>query len=119
MVSGATPPVEIPGYRIVAEIGRGGVWSPAVLGGPINMGDTLRTSRPGRMRVVFADGSVIVVAPGSEIVVNQHVYSPAESSATSAFDLLKGKLRAVVSEYYGGDGSFEGQVVEDIGFDRV
>src|SRR5262245_772776 len=38
-----------------AELGRGGAWAPAHIGAAIQQGDELRTSRPGRLRVVFQD----------------------------------------------------------------
>src|SRR5262245_43209414 len=49
-----------------AEIGRGGTWTPANVGAAIQQGDKLRTKRPGRMRVVFQDDSVLTLSDNSE-----------------------------------------------------
>ncbi len=91
----------------VAERGRNGNWQPLQLGDRVAVGDAVRTNDQGRVRLVFADGSVVVLSSKSEIVIDENVYSPSEGGATSVFDVLKGKIRAVVSDYYETTGTFE------------
>jgi hypothetical protein len=91
----------------VVERGRQGDWQKLELGGGVSAGDAVRTDDEGRVRLVFADGSVVVVSPRSEIVIDENVYDPSQGTASSMFDLLKGKIRAVVSDYYETTGSFE------------
>ena len=82
------------------EIGRGGVWTAATIGGSIELGDAVRTGSPGRVRVVFQDGSVLTVSDATEFVVDEYEFEPNQGLFRSAIRLLQGKLRALVSDYY-------------------
>jgi hypothetical protein len=86
-----------------AEIGRDGVWAAAAPGTAVAVGDHLRTGRPGRLRVVFRDDSVLTLDEGCTLVVDEQVFDPA--AAKSLFGLLEGTIKAAVSEYYGAAGS--------------
>lgn len=88
-----------------AEIGRAGSWFPAALGTPIQQGDSLRTGQSGRVRVIFADDSVLSLAAGSELLVDESVYEASGGRVRSVLELLRGKVRSIVNEYVGG--SFE------------
>jgi hypothetical protein len=83
-----------------AEIQHAGAWEAARIGGPVNVGDSLRTGRPGRMRVVFQDDTVLNVGDESFLVVDRQVFDPEVTGARSLMRLLRGKVRALVSEYY-------------------
>jgi hypothetical protein len=83
-----------------AEIGRNGVFGAAVLGAAVNQGDELRTGQPGRLRVVFQDDSVIALSDDSHVTVDQQVFNPAAGTSRSLMQLLKGKVNALVSDYY-------------------
>ncbi len=83
-----------------AEIGREGAWRAAALGGPVNLGDTVRTATPGRVRIVFQDDSVLNIGDSSELVIDQQVFDPNAGQMQSVIKLLRGKVRALVSEYY-------------------
>jgi hypothetical protein len=90
------------------EIGRAGSFSGAQVGTPIQAGDTIRTGNPGRARVLFADESVLNIGDGSTIVIDETVYDPSKGAGSTLMHLLGGKVRAVVSEYYGsGGGSYQ------------
>jgi len=88
-----------------AEVGRDGSWTVAAVGAEIGMGDALRTGAAGRLKVVLADGSVLVISERSELVIDEHVYRPAEGSLSAVLQLLNGKVRAIVSDYYGATGT--------------
>lgn len=93
-----------------AEIGRGGEWTAAALGSAIRLGDTLRTGPSGRLRIVFRDDSVVTMSGETQVAVDEQLFSPDAGSFRSALRLLQGKMRALVSEYYGSAGaSFEVQ----------
>jgi FecR-like protein len=92
-------------YEGTADIGRGGAWTPAAIGAPIERGDQLRTGKPGRFKIVFQDDSVLSVSEQSLVVVNEQVFDPASNKARSYFDLIHGKLNSIVSDYYGRPGS--------------
>jgi ferric-dicitrate binding protein FerR (iron transport regulator) len=83
-----------------AEIGRGAAWRPAALADTLEIGDQVRTARPGRVRIVFADESVLELADASQITIDESVFDPAPGAARAAVNLLSGKIRALVSEYY-------------------
>ena len=88
-----------------ADVGRGGAWVPAAIGAPIQQGDQLRTGKPGRLKVVFQDDSVLSITEDSLVKVNEQVFDPNASKARSYFDLVRGKLNSIVSDYYGRPGA--------------
>jgi FecR-like protein len=92
----------VTGAEPTAEIGRGGVWAAAVVGAVVQQGDVLRTGQPGRLSVVFQDESVVNVAPGSELVVDEQLFAPEQGTVRSVMRLLQGRVRAMVSDYYRG-----------------
>jgi hypothetical protein len=83
-----------------AEIGRNGNWAPAVIGATIEVGDTIRTGRPGRVRISFRDDSVVNVGDDSQLVIDESVFNPDRGEVRSVLELLNGKVRAIVSEHY-------------------
>lgn len=83
-----------------AEVLHGDAAKSAEVGMTVSRGDTLRTGRPGRMKVVFQDDTMLTLADGSEITINDQVFAPQEGVARSILRLAKGKVRAVVSDYY-------------------
>jgi len=83
-----------------AEIGRDGEWAAAVVGDPVHAEDILRTGKPGHMRIVFDDDSVLTLGDSSELTVSDHVFAPDQGETRSLVDLLSGTVNAVVSEYY-------------------
>ncbi|GIW40814.1 MAG: hypothetical protein KatS3mg076_1391 [Candidatus Binatia bacterium] len=85
-----------------AEIGRAGSWFEASEGTEVELGDTLRTGVPGRLRVVLRDESVLSLGDGTEIVVDEQVFRPAEGTLRTLLRLLSGKLRSLASEAYRG-----------------
>ena len=74
-----------------AEIGRSGTWYPAKLGLAIYLGDELRTPKPGRLRVVFQDDSVLTLGDDSHVVVDEQVFDPNQGTVRSFMRLLRGK----------------------------
>ncbi|MFQ5664942.1 MAG: FecR domain-containing protein [Candidatus Binatia bacterium] len=83
-----------------AETLHGGRWAAATNGTAIFQGDEIRTGRPGRLRIVFQDDTVLTLSDDSHIVVNEQVFRPTRGSARSVIGLLRGTLNALVSEYY-------------------
>jgi hypothetical protein len=82
------------------ELGRGGVWTPATVGTGVEMGDELRTGRPGRARLVFQDDSVLALSDDSHLVIDEQLFDPSQGLFRSAIRVLGGKVRALVSDYY-------------------
>jgi hypothetical protein len=88
-----------------AEVGRGDIWTAADLGTAVAMGDQVRTGNPGRLSIVFQDDSVLTVADDSLVVIDQQVFNPSGGIVSSLIGLMRGKLQAVVGEYYHESGS--------------
>jgi hypothetical protein len=82
-----------------------GTWSSAAVGAAVERGDSLRTGRPGGVRVVFQDDSVLAMADASELRIDEETVDSNRGVAHSLFRLLRGKVRTVVSEYYERRGS--------------
>jgi len=83
-----------------ADVLRAGTVVPAAIGMAVQLGDTLRTARPGRLRVVFQDDSVVSLGDDSELQIDTQVFDPTGGTYTALLRLVRGRLRAVVSEYY-------------------
>lgn len=83
-----------------AQLGREGDWRAVAISSPVYMGDTIRTGQPGRVSIVFQDDSVLNVGDGSDVVVDEQVFDSESGSYQSTLRLLRGKLRALVSQYY-------------------
>jgi hypothetical protein len=88
-----------------AEIGRRGEWTAAGVGSEIFQGDELRTAAGGQMRIVFQDDSVLNLGSDSRLLVDEQVFDPKKSPARSVIQLLQGRVRALVSEYYRENGA--------------
>lgn len=82
------------------EIGRGGSWAPAVIGSTVEVGDTIRTGKPGRVRIAFRDDSVVNVGDDSQLAIDENIFNPDGGEVRSVLELLSGKVRAIVSEHY-------------------
>lgn len=52
--------------------------------------DTLRTGADGSLSMVFRDDTLISVGPGSELAVNEFVFSPADGKLSIITRLIKG-----------------------------
>jgi len=82
------------------QIERGGSWQKASIGVPVFTGDRLRTGSHDRAKIVFADDSVLNLASDTEITLNKEVFDPDVHRFQSLLGIVKGKVRAWVSEYY-------------------
>lgn len=87
-----------------AEVGRDGVFAAAEIGTEVALGDELRTG-DGRLRVVFRDDSVLNLAEDTRVVIDEQVFDPDQGQYNSVMRLLRGKVRAAVSHYYGEAGA--------------
>lgn len=95
----------VAGSEGTAFVWRGDQAIEAKIGTAIEIGDQLATGQPGRIKVVFQDDSVLTVSEDSRVTVDEQVFDASASKARSAFSLLKGKVGALVSDYYGKPGN--------------
>lgn len=84
----------------LVEIGRADTWTEATAGSSLEVGDAVKTGRPGRARIVFRDDSVMNIGEDSHVVIDEQLFDPAQGTAESVFNLLRGKVRTLVSDYY-------------------
>lgn len=103
--AGAEEVGNVASVRGSAEITRGGLATPAVVGAAVALGDELRTGTDGQLRVVFRDDSVLDLSEGSSLVVDEQVFDPGAGRFTSLLRLVSGKARALVGAYYGTPGA--------------
>lgn len=75
----------------------GGVVQPARPGGPVSLGDAVRTKRNGKTEIQFKDDTMIQLAPETRITIDEYSFRGADTRETGLLSLLRGKLRAVVS----------------------
>jgi len=92
-----------------AEVKRSGqtAWDEVPDGGEIYLGDTLRTGKGGRLKIIFNDKSIMILAEDTTLEVTQHVYDPDSKENSSLFKLYEGKVRAIVGELFGPQSKFE------------
>ena len=92
-----------------ADVKRSGqtAWAEVEDGGEVYQGDTLRTGEGGRIKMVFNDKSIMIMAESTTLEITQHVYDPAARERTSLFKLYEGKVRAIVGELFGAQSKFE------------
>jgi len=85
-----------------AELQRGGAgaWQLAVVGSALFGGDRVRTQQTSRAKLVFQDDSVVDIGPGSEMVIGTQVFDESNRQYKSVLNLVSGKIRALVSQYY-------------------
>jgi ferric-dicitrate binding protein FerR (iron transport regulator) len=88
-----------------AEISHGAGFEPASPGAAVFMGDELRTGKPGQMRVVFQDDSVLNLGDDTRLTVDEQVFQPQSGLFRATLSLLRGKVRALVGEYYSRPGA--------------
>ena len=71
---------------------REGKTIPAVVGDRVFKDDTLRTGPDGSLGITFMDDTVMSMGPGSEVVLNDFEFSPAEGRMSIFTRMLKGTV---------------------------
>lgn len=69
---------------------RGTTLAEATSGARVYRNDTLRTGKDGSVSMVFRDDTLLSLGPGSELSVNEFVFSPADGKLSIVTRLLKG-----------------------------
>lgn len=82
------------------QVQRAAAWQNGGVGAPIFVGDRLRTGASDSAKIVFRDDAVLDVAPNTELTVNKQAFDPNAHRFETLLRMLKGKVRAWVSEYY-------------------
>jgi hypothetical protein len=82
------------------ESGKRGAYTPVKIGTAVNVGDEVRTGRPGRLRLVFQDESVLTIGDDTKIIIDEQTFDPAQGLYSTVIRVLQGKVRSLVSPYY-------------------
>jgi len=77
-------------------------WTALKPGDAVQLGDQVRTAAGSKLKLLFRDDSVVTLAPGSVLKVDQQV---AGTAPVSSFSLLVGTVRALVTDRYGATGA--------------
>ena len=72
------------------SIVRGGKLVTTRIGTSVFRNDSLKTGADGSLAMVFRDDTLISIGPGSEVVINEFLYAPAEGKLSLVTRLLKG-----------------------------
>lgn len=80
-----------------ANVLRAGSGKVASLNDPIELNDVVETSAQSRAKILFIDESMLTLRSNSKASIKEFVYSQ-EGGGTSIFNLLEGRMRAVVGK---------------------
>src|SRR6185503_4541970 len=81
---------EMEGQAEILRIGTA-AWTPLKPGDAVQLGDQVRTAAASKLKLLFRDESVVTLAPGSTLKVDEQVVGTA--APTSHLSLLVGAIR--------------------------
>lgn len=70
----------------------GGQQTKAEVGTPVLSGSKLKTGSNGSMGVTFKDNTVMSIGPGTELTVDEYLYSPSQGKLKLGATMAKGTL---------------------------
>jgi hypothetical protein len=79
---------------------------PLVEGARLNTGDVIQTDREGKVVLKLPDTSTLIIGENSRVVIKELGMIEVTKVSTSTFDLLKGKIRAIVNPFVNKESSF-------------
>ncbi|MFH1135700.1 MAG: FecR family protein [Pseudomonadota bacterium] len=80
---------------------RNGVAQAVKVGTPLHQLDVIGSKADGRARLLFNDNSIVSLAPGTILTINEFVYDPAAQVRVGRFRLLLGKIKCFVNDALG------------------
>lgn len=75
-----------------ASVVAGGQTLEAQPGMPLQMGNTIRTGPSGSVGVTFKDNTTMSMGPGTELVIEEYLFSPVKGELKLAASLARGTL---------------------------
>ena len=81
-------------------------WEALTEGTYVGVGDMVETGDEGEVELLLPDGSRLKVGPDSNIVVKEMGMVEVTEATTSRFELIKGKIRAIVTPFAHRDSRF-------------
>jgi hypothetical protein len=95
--------------KLPAQMKRAGAmaWEEVADGAEIRLGDSFKTGEGGRLKIIFDDKSILILAEKSRLEITRRIYDPSTRRRESLFKLYEGKVRAIVGELFGASSKFE------------
>jgi len=85
-----TPVGSVKTLKGTASIIRQNQVMPAQIGDKVFVGDSLKTGPDSSLGMIFKDDTLLSIGPGSEILINEFLFSPAEGKLSIVTRLVKG-----------------------------
>lgn len=79
---------------------------PLVKGTGLNVGDTIQTDNEAKIVLKLPDSSTLVIGEDSRVVIRELGMVEVTKVSTSTFELLKGKIRAIVNPFVNKESTF-------------
>jgi hypothetical protein len=80
-------------------------WLALKLTDSLFLNDTVQTKKESKIEFLMEDDSLLRLGENTELLINEHVYLPEKNRRSSVFDLISGKVRAIVGKAFTGEGS--------------
>lgn len=100
--------VAVEGQVLILPSG-GGVARQATVGTLVYQGDTLRTGKDSKAKLLMVDDSVLTVAPSTELSLSFYKLDAKEKFREATLKLLEGKVKILVGKLLGFKGRYEVQ----------
>ena len=81
----------------------GGQPTPAQFRQPIHLGDAVTTGKMGAVKILFSDDTLLTVKENSKTLITEYLFNPSGKQRKVVFNVLFGKIRTVVSRFFGKD----------------
>lgn len=89
-VVGHVKTVVAPASLVTGSAGRA-----AVVGGPVHLGDQVKTGPGGSIGITFVDETLLSLGPATEFVVEDYLFAPAQGDVKFGGRILRGTLQYV------------------------
>ena len=97
--------VDLVGEVTVAQEGKPP--ASAVFKEAIHLGDVIETKKAGAIKILFHDDTLLTVKEDSKTLISEFLFQPQEKHRKIIFDVPYGKIRSVVSRFFGNDEKVE------------
>jgi len=107
----AAPPTKAAGPAVVAQINgapvvtRAGQSTPLQVGGALMIGDVVGTDERSKVRIVFADDSVLAIGPKTQIALDEFVLE--STTRKSRLRVLAGRFKIAIAKFIAGSTDYE------------
>lgn len=73
---------------------------PAEVGGKIYQGDIIRTKSESKVKLHFADDSILSIAPNSRVAINEYLYAPDQNQRRAGIKIFYGLVHTLVTKIF-------------------